>query len=73
MHAAKVLIKFHVLEVQQQPLAELLRWLDQTPYFLSVHQAHFADMSLGEWRSSLLESLNRSGAMKLKDGIVRNS
>lgn len=71
-HAAKVLIKFHVLEVQQVSLDELLAWLGRTPYFLSVHKTHFGNVSVQEWRSGLLESLVRGGAIEISQGRVRN-
>lgn len=71
-HAAKVLIKFHLLEVQSEPVESLYDWLDATRYFSSVHQAHFASTSMTNWRSELLESLCRSAAIEISDGFVRN-
>ena len=71
-HAAKVLIKFHLLEVEAQPLAELHDWLDATEYFSAVHRTHFARIGAREWRSGLLENLCRGGSIGITDGIVRN-
>jgi len=71
-HAAKVLIKFHLLEAQSESLADLHAWLDATRYFAAVHRAHFSNVSMGNWRAELLESLYRSRAMEVSDGFVRN-
>lgn len=71
-HAAKVLIKFHVLEVQQESLEELFAWLEHTAYFDSVHRTHFGNVPMQEWRLGLLESLARSGAIDISQGRVRN-
>lgn len=71
-HAAKVLIKFHLLEVQEQPLTELHDWLDSTRYFNDVHRAHFPSVLAGVWRAELIHSLCRSNAIGISDGMVRN-
>jgi len=71
-HAAKVLIKFHLLEVQVESIDSLHSWLDSTRYFSAVHRSHFAGVSMADWRSELLESLCRSGAIERSRGFVRN-
>lgn len=71
-HAAKVLIKFHLLEVQAQPLAELHAWLDATQYFAAIHRTHFARAPAAEWRAELLEGLCKSKAIGVSNGVVRN-
>jgi glyoxylase-like metal-dependent hydrolase (beta-lactamase superfamily II) len=71
-HAAKVLIKFHLLEVQAESVADLHVWLDATRYFSAVHRTHFANTSMNSWRAELLESLSRSAAIEISDGFVRN-
>ena len=40
-HAAKVLIKFHLLEVQQQSVAEFYFWLGCTRYMHLTHERYF--------------------------------
>lgn len=72
VHAAKVLIKFHLLEVQSEPLAELHAWLDATPYFNAVHRTHFARVAASDWRLGLLESLGQSGAIAVSQGRAMN-
>ena len=71
-HAAKVLIKFHLLEVQTQSLADLHAWLDATQYLAAVHRTHFASASVESWRAELLESLHKSRAIEVSHGVVRN-
>lgn len=71
-HAAKVLIKFHLLEVQAESVVAFHAWLDATRYFSAVHRAHFANTSMRSWRAELLESLCRSRAIELSDGLIRN-
>lgn len=71
-HAAKVLIKFHLLEIHAEPLEELHAWLDSTHYFAAVHRAHFVSVSMDDWRSELIGSLCRSRAVEVCDGFVRN-
>ena len=71
-HAAKVLIKFQLLEIQRTTLAELMNWLHRTPYMTAVHQRYFASTHFDLWCSSLTENLRMSGAINIEDGIVSN-
>ena len=71
-HAAKVLLKFKLLELQRIGLPQYLAWADSTPYFGMVHQRWFADMEREAWVRSLLDDLVRSGAAHVADGVVTN-
>jgi glyoxylase-like metal-dependent hydrolase (beta-lactamase superfamily II) len=71
-YAAKVLIKYKLLELQRFSLAQLHFWADQTPYFHSLHQQHFADAPFETWLDGLLNDLVRSGAMQMRDGFAIN-
>jgi len=62
LYAAKVLLKYKLLEWQQIALADLLAWAQATPYFGMLHARHFADQAEGEWLHSLVADLVRSGA-----------
>ena len=62
LYAAKVLLKYKLLEWQQIALADLLAWAQATPYFGMLHARHFADHAEGEWLLSLVADLVRSGA-----------
>ncbi|MBA2674359.1 MBL fold metallo-hydrolase [Ramlibacter sp.] len=61
-HAAKVLLKFKLLEIQRAHMDELLAWTARTPYFALVHKRWFSDVPRGEWEQELVEALMRSGA-----------
>jgi glyoxylase-like metal-dependent hydrolase (beta-lactamase superfamily II) len=72
-YAAKVLVKFRLLEVQSVKLATLVGWAQATPYFVMIHATHFADRAFAEWVGSLVNDLVRSGAASLDGVIVRNA
>lgn len=72
-YAAKVLVKFRLLEVQSVKLATLVAWAQATPYFAMIHKTHFADHAFSEWVQSLVNDLVRSGAATLDGVIVRNA
>lgn len=61
-YAAKVLLKFKLLELQQLSLRELHRWVAHTPYFGMLHGRHFAQTPFEVWLDALIEDLVRSGA-----------
>lgn len=65
-HAAKVLLKFKLLEQQRISLRDLLQWARQTSYFSLLRQSYFADQDLLNWLGVLLEDLQRSGAAGLE-------
>ncbi len=68
-HGAKVLMKYHLMEVREQPVAVLRDWAAATPLFCSVWQAHGrteAD-SAGEWAEHLAGELVAGGALR-RDG-----
>ncbi len=71
-YAAKVLLKFKLLEVQALPLADLLAWADNTAYFGLIHQREFAQLSFSTWLEGLVADLVRSGAAVLDETVVKN-
>jgi glyoxylase-like metal-dependent hydrolase (beta-lactamase superfamily II) len=71
-HAAKVLIKFHLLEVQRERTPELLRWLETTRYMRLTHARHFETVSFRNWCELLLGELKLSRSIAIDDDIVRN-
>jgi glyoxylase-like metal-dependent hydrolase (beta-lactamase superfamily II) len=60
-HAAKVLMKFKLLEVQRTNFGQFLSWVEATPYFTTVHRHWFRQTPLEEWISGLVADLERSG------------
>lgn len=71
-HAARVLLKFKLLELQRLRLPEFIGWARATPYFAMVHARWFAGMSLEQWIVQLAESLVRSGAARREGEYVLN-
>ena len=67
-HAAKVLLKFKLLEIQQQPFQKFVQWGIETPYLLQIHAKFFGNMSAPLWISSVCEELIKAGLAK-RDGL----
>lgn len=62
-HAAKVLLKFKLLEWQRVALSDLRAWVAHTPYFTTLHATHFAAAGdLQPWADALVDELVRAGA-----------
>lgn len=61
-HAAKVLLKFKLLEWQRLPLAEALDWALAAHYVMWLHKRHFSDVPAQAWIHSVIDDLVRAGA-----------
>lgn len=70
-YAAKVLLKYKLLEWQQSPLQAVQDWCLHTPYIGMLHAQYFADQPLLQWLGTLIEELVRSGAaaQETLDGV----
>ncbi len=73
LYAAKVLLKYKLLEWQSIPLARLHAWADATPYFGQLHAGHFADQPRAAWQEGLVQELVRSGAAHLDGNTLHNA
>ncbi len=71
-HAARVLIKFHLMELQRQPLALLRQWIDATEYCRLIHARFGGRRPYRQWCEDLLADLLASGALRLDGDIVVN-
>jgi hypothetical protein len=71
-HAAKVLIKFKLLEWQTVPVDGFLAWAAATPYMRLVHARFFADERFDSWLGRLLGELERSKAVARDNGVLHN-
>jgi len=71
-HAAKVLLKYHLMEERAQPLPALRHWAEATPMFVAVWRAQRHRASSAEWFDTLVGELIASGALVLRDGIVHD-
>lgn len=72
-YAAKVLLKFKLLEVQQLELKALTQWAEKTPYFASTFARHFSGVALSEAVEGLVRDLVRSGAALMQGSQVHNT
>ena len=72
-HAAKVLLKFKLLELQRQRLVDLQRWARATPYVEMVQRLWFADVELDAWIDRLADDLVRSGAARREGDWLLNA
>jgi len=72
-HAAKVLIKFHVMELQRQTLAQLGEWIDGVPLLHEVHRRFGDATPYGEWWLALVGELAASGALRVDGESVANA
>jgi glyoxylase-like metal-dependent hydrolase (beta-lactamase superfamily II) len=73
LHAAKVLLKFKLLELQRLHLAEFAQWASATPYFRLVHRRWFSDVGLADWIEQLAADLVRSGAARREGEYILNA
>ena len=67
-HAAKVLLKFKLLETQQQPLEVFIQWAVTTSYLQDIRTKFFSEISASRWITSLCEELINTGVASM-DGI----
>ena len=71
-HAAKVLIKFHLLEVQVLEWPALLAYVRAAPYFARLNRRFFADEPFDDWVQALIGELRQVGALRLDSGRIVN-
>ena len=72
-YAAKVLIKYRLLEWQRIEFDALLAWVGRTPYLASLMTAHATDAPAQErWLGGLLDELEKSGALERQGDTILN-
>ena len=72
-HAAKVLLKFKLLELQSVRLADLLTWAEATPYVAKLVAQQYAGHTLPEALDVLVQDLVRAGAASLQGTQLHNA
>ena len=72
-YAAKVLLKFKLLEAQHLERAALVAWAQNTAYFSSTFAKHFAGMEFGHAVDQLVADLVRSGAATTQGSVIYNA
>ncbi len=71
-HAAKVLIKFHLMAIHSCPVESLLDWGEASRYLTTLHAMHYPQQSFREWAQGLVDALIRSGVLARQDQQVLN-
>ena len=72
-HAAKVLLKFKLLDRQEMFLAELVDWAASTRHFQVIHQRFVPSVPIGHWIEQLTGELVRSEVAREVGDMVHNA
>ncbi|MDH4060391.1 MAG: MBL fold metallo-hydrolase [Aquincola sp.] len=73
-HAIKVLVKYHLLEVQHEPLPMLQAWFAATPLVTRVWQRlGRPERTAAAWLDRLMGELMAGGALRLHEGVVHDT
>jgi hypothetical protein len=73
-HAAKVLLKYHLLEEQQQALPALLAWWSAVPLIQRLwHRLQRPAGTVPAWCEQLTRELVASGALRIDGMCVTNA
>jgi len=73
-HGAKVLVKYHLLEVQRESLPQLHAWFAATPLVQRVWlRIGRPEGTSAAWLDRLLAELAAGGAIELRDGVVADA
>lgn len=71
-HAAKVLLKFKLLEQQRMPSDAMYAWAQSTSYIRLLHQCHFEAQNERAWLQGLVEDLVQVGAAEVQGNTILN-
>ena len=72
LYAAKVLLKFKLLEFQQVDLNAFSSWAQSSSYLNGLHQEYAKHMSFPNWMVTLCDSLIKSGAAQRDGTLISN-
>ena len=72
-HAANVLIKFKLLELQRQTFVEFSQWAETMPYFRLIREKFFADVAVQAWITQLCAELIAAGAARREGAYILNA
>ena len=71
-YAAKVLIKYQLMDVEQMTLPDFHAWLDAGPALHLLHQQHSPELGWAEWLHALLTPLFDKGVLRRTETQVLN-
>ncbi len=72
LHAAKVLIKFWLLDVRRTSAEDLHRYCAATDYLRLIHQRYFRSTDFAQMIDDLVAGLVRAGAAQFAGGLLHN-
>ncbi len=72
-HAAKALLKYHLLDIQKVASIELLDWLSHTPIYQQLWRQFFASTPMKSWTLELIDELARSGVLRIDGSYIHNN
>ncbi len=72
-HAAKVLLKFKLLDAQRLTQAELTLWAKSTPYLQRMVEQLFADLPFEQSLDKLVQDLVKAGVANWNSGLLENA
>lgn len=72
-HAAKVLIKFRLLDRRAIEMERLRAWAEATAYFARIHALAEAAVPLNDWIDEMARQLVRAGAAREAGGILHDA
>ena len=72
-HAAKVLMKFRLLEIQRCQESELMQWAERSRYLQVLHDIHYPGVAFTDWAQQMLDGLVKSGALIRHDRELLNA
>jgi glyoxylase-like metal-dependent hydrolase (beta-lactamase superfamily II) len=73
LHAAKVMLKFKLLEYQRLSTDELLTWFGQASFMQSIHREYFSQTDSKAWGKHVLAGLVASKAARIENDDVVNA
>jgi glyoxylase-like metal-dependent hydrolase (beta-lactamase superfamily II) len=73
VHAAKVLLKFKLLELQQVARDDFLDWAESTPYLGMLWERLEPGAEMRVWLGALLSELEASAALRMEGETVVNA
>lgn len=71
-YAAKVLLKFKLLELQKIKLVDYLSWGQSAQYLHLLHTTYSQGISFEAWFLNLCKALEKSGACLINDEYINN-
>jgi len=72
-HAAKVLLKFKLLEQQQLPYVDFANWAIGTRYFQLIRESFFRAIPMTDWIAQLTDELVHSAVASKEGAMVFNT